>query len=1041
MFILEYLVKRQAQICRILAIVLLLIFNCITVASFAKNRRYKTPYYIDKVITGKVVDSISNPLSGVSITVKGTDKGVSTDASGQFKITVPSSKTVLIISFVGYQTKEVSVGNNSSIIIGLSTIQNQLSDVVVVGYGTQKKVTLTGSVVTAGGKELQQSPASNLTNSLVGRLPGLSGLNRSGEPGADASALRIRGTNTLGNSSPLIVVDGIANRSMDRIEPTDIESITVLKDASAAIYGAQAANGVILITTKRGRQGNPKITLNLNQGYNQPTRITKMANAYEYASMVNEINGYQSQPQRYSAEDLQKYQDGTDPWGHPNTNFFDATFKPWSNQNYQNLSISGGSEKNRYYMSVGTRFQDGNFKNSGSNYRQTDFRFNLDNTISKNINLSFDVSGLQENKLAPSHGVFGIYRGLMRGNPTLPAYWPDGKPGPDIEAGDNPVVVSTDAAGYDNRKTYTVQTNAKLNINIPWVKGLSIQGNASYDRVFIFNKNFTKPITLYTWDGQPTHITTPGIRGVSDPRLLEESHDGFRLTLNAFATYETTIATDHNIKVMAGTEKQSGLDNWFSAFRRNFISDRIDQLFAGGNDTYMSNNGGASQSARLNYFGRANYNYREKYLLEFVWRYDGSYIFAKGRQFGFFPGVSAGWRISEENFWKRSVRIFDDFKIRGSWGQTGNDRIAEYQYTATYGILNRNYVFGGNLNQIMYEPVVPNPNVTWEVANQANIGFDAQLLKKKLSVSFDYFNNIRSQILIKRNASAAETSGLTLPPENLGKVGNKGFEAVISYRDQIGKLNYNVSVNGGYAKNRVIFWDETPGVADYQKATGHPIPSDPSNINSDLYYQAIGIFKDQHAIDAYPHVSSARPGDVILEDVNKDGQIDGLDRVKSHKNNIPTFTGGFTVGLRYKQFDLSILIQGAAGAETYYAYEAGIIGNWTKQDVQNRWTPDNASATKSRAYIWGADYWTTMKSTYNIRNTDYVRLKNVEIGYALPVRFTKKVGIDNIRFYANGLNLFTLDKFAELDPEMEQNGNTYSYYVQRVVNAGLTLTF
>lgn len=991
------------------------------------------------MVKGRITDS-EGPLNGVTVNVQGTDRSVTTDADGRFAIEA-SPKDVLVFSHVGHTTETLTVGTQTSINMSLSTGSRGLDEVVVVGYGTKKKATLTGSVASTTGRELQESPAANLTNSLVGRLPGLSGLTSGGEPGADKTDLRIRGTNTLGNNGPLIVVDGIANRSMERLEPADIENVTVLKDASAAIYGAQAANGVILITTKRGRAGKPRVTINLNNGYNQPTRITKMANAYEYAQMVNEINSYQGGSPRYTDDDLKQFQDGSDPWGHPSTNFFDATFKKWSAQNYQTVNVSGGSDRNRYYLSVGTHFQDGNFKNSSSNYRQTDFRINVDNTITRDVTLSMDVYGLMENRNSPSHSVYNIYRGLMRGNPTLPAIWPDGKPGPDIENGDNPVVTSTDAAGYDNRKIYTFQSNARLNINVPWIKGLSLQGNASYDKVFQFFKTFTKPVFLYTWNGQPDHVTTPGVRGPSDPRLREESHDGYLATYNLLATYQTTIASDHNLRLLVGTENQSGLDNWFQAFRRNFISDRIDQLFAGAADEYMSNTGGATQSARLNYFGRVNYDYREKYLMEFVWRYDGSYLFAPGKQFGFFPGISAGWRVSEEKFWKQSVHNIESFKIRGSWGLTGNDRIAEYQYVSTYGILNRNYVFGGSLNPIMYEPVVPNAQVTWEIGRQANVGFDASMLNNKLNVTFDYFNNRRSHILIHRNASAPESSGLTLPPENLGKVGNTGFEGLVSYNDKIGNVRYTLAVNGGYSKNKVIFWDETPGIPDYQKATGHPVPSDPSSLKSDLYYQAIGIFKDQGEVDKYPHVAGARPGDVILKDVNNDGIIDGLDRVKSYKNRLPRFTGGVNLALRYKQFDVSIFVQGAFGSETYYAYEAGIVGNWTEQDYINRWTPTNTVTDKSRAYIWGVDYWTTMKSTYNLRSTNYVRIKNVEVGYGIPPRLTKRIGLDQVRVYASGFNLYSFDKFKELDPEMTQNGNTYTYYLQRVVNLGLTVNF
>ena len=304
----------------------------------------------------------------------------------------------------------------------------------------------------------------------------------------------------------------------------------------------------------------------------------------------------------------------------------------------------------------------------------------------------------------------------------------------------------------------------------------------------------------------------------------------------------------------------------------------------------MSNNGSASQNAYMSYFGRVNYDLSRKYLIEFVWRYDGSYMFPEDKRFGFFPGISAGWRISEEDFFKNSLALFNNFKIRGSWGQTGNDRIDEYQYLTTYGfVATKTYVYGGADAKLLYETKIPNPNVTWEIANQANIGFDASMFNSKITMSFDYFNNLRSQILIKRNASIPNSTGLTLPPENIGEVKNTGFEGIITYNNQAGDLNYSISANGSYSKNEVLFWDETPGIPEYQRATGKPMPTQNSDgsFSSQLYYQAIGIFDDQGEIDGTPHWAGAIPGDVIFEDVNKDDVIDGLDRVRGEKNNLP----------------------------------------------------------------------------------------------------------------------------------------------------------
>lgn len=992
-------------------------------------------------VSGTITDASTNQaMPGVNIMLKGTSIGAISDMNGKFTVTVTDPKATLVFSFIGYVTQEVALAGQTTINVILVAKISELSEVVVIGYGTARKVTLTGSVASAKGIEIVKSPATNLSNNLIGRIPGLTALTQSGEPGADDAMLLVRGTNTLGDNSPLIVVDGVPNRGMNRLNPNDIENITVLKDASAAIYGSEAANGVILITTKRGTIGKPKITIGMNAGGTQPTKIPEMANAAQYATMLNEIAYYGTpslgRNQKYSADDIQKYTDGSDPWGHPNTDWFGTVFNPWAGQNQENASISGGTDNMRYFLSLGARYENGIYKNSNTNYKQYDFRTNIDGKVSKYINIGFDVSGREELRNFPTVSTGGdIFRMLMRGKPNQPAYWPNGDPGPDIEYGDNPVVIATPATGYNISKTYVLQSNLHTLIEIPWVRGLSITASAAFDKTFLFHKEFQTPWYLYTWNGNPDHITSKFQTGLAAPQLSEDMADGLNININAYATYEKTFLGKHTIKVMAGTERRSGMNDIFNAFRKNYISTAVDQLFAGASDQYMSNSGSASQNAYMSYFGRVNYDLSRKYILEFVWRYDGSYMFPQDKRFGFFPGVSLGWRISEENFWKNNLAFFNDFKIRGSWGQTGNDRINEYQYLATYGFSDKTYVFGSTDNKLLNETKIPNPNVTWEIANQANIGFDALLFNKKVSVSADYFNNIRSHILIPQNASVPGSSGLAgmLPPVNIGKVQNHGFEGVIGYHGKAGEINYDLSFNGSYSKNKILFWDETPNVPAYQQSTGRPI-------GSALYYEAIGIFKDQAAITAYPHWANAQPGDIIFKDVNGDDKIDGLDRVMNDKNNTPRFIGGATINLRYKGFDLAILVQGATGAQKYISSESGEIGNFYKEFADNRWTPENNTASYPRTFNRNNEYWVNYDNTFWLYNMNYVRLKNFEIGYSLPSGVDKTLGIEGLRFYINGLNLLTLSKQNYIDPEVAA-GNGQSYPLNRVVTGGLTLTF
>jgi TonB-linked SusC/RagA family outer membrane protein len=1000
----------------------------------------------DRKITGIITDEQGEPVIGVNVIEKGTTNGTSTDVDGSFTLFVSEGAT-LQVSYIGYIIQDIRVGDKTNINVQLKEDLQALDEVVVVGYGTQRKATVTGSVSSVKGSEVMKIPVTNTSNALVGLLPGLSSTQRTGEPGNDAATIYIRGVNTIGNNSALIVVDGIPERSLDRIDPTSIESITVLKDASAAIYGSQSANGVILITTKRGIQGKPEVSINFNQGFNQPTRVPKMANAAEYATMLNEIDMYRGNNPRYNAEQIRLFEDGTDPWNYPNTDWFGEVLKPWSGQNHMNASLAGGSDKWKYYLSLGTKSQDGFYKNSATKYRQHDFRSNIDGEISKNVKIKFDLSGRMEDKNYPTRAASAIFRMLMRGKPVYPGFWPDGTPGPDLEYGDNPVVVSTDATGYDRDKRYVLNSNLGFDIFIPWVPGLHINANASFDKDFRFRKRFETPWYLYSWDGRTydennNPVLIKGKKGFEDPRLQEWMEDNQTVLLNGIIDYSYKWK-QHGIKAMAGMESRARSGDNFNAYRRYFISTSIDELFAGG-DRDKNNNGSSFENARLNYFGRLNYNYSEKYLFEFVWRYDGSYIFPKEGRFGFFPGVSLGWRISEESFWKERIPFIDSFKLRLSWGQTGNDRISEWQYLSSYAFNSNGYtyIFGYDQeNKLLSESRIPNKDITWEVATQSNIGFEAYTLDSKLFVEADLFHNIRSEILWQRNASVPTSSGLTLPRENIGKVTNKGFEYNIGYRGETDQLKYTVSLNGGYAANKITFWDEAPGRPEYQRSTGKPIPSDPSSSDSDLYYEAIGIFRDQEAVDAYPHWPNARPGDIIFKDVNGDGNIDANDRVRSDKTNVPKYTGGLNLGLAYKHFDLSVLFQGAVGAVRYIRTESGEIGNFLKEFYDERWTPENPDAKGPRTFIDASEYWRNYNNTYFLHKTDYIRLKSLELGYSLPESVNRKIGIKNVRIYVSGYNLLTYSPdLRDFDPETN-NASGQSYPVQRVINGGISLTF
>jgi TonB-linked SusC/RagA family outer membrane protein len=1053
---------------------LLILIFCVTAVFAQSNIR----------VTGKVTDDKDAPVVGASVLIKGTTNGATTDESGNFAIDVPNAQTVLVISSVGFTTQEITVGSRTAINVKLVNSTGDLDNVVVVGYATQRKVTVTGAVAMVKGSELQKSPTVNLSNALAGRLPGVTTIQSSGEPGYDGSTIRIRGSNTFGNSSALIVIDGIPDRAggLDRLNPSDIESMSVLKDASAAIYGARAANGVILITTKRGKSGKPLLMYDYNQAWSQPTRVPKTANSLQYAEMANELVLFKDIPvNQWSAawasfkstgsykrtndnvvinatfrpDDFQKFRDGSDPWGHPNTDWYDATLKTWSPQSRHNVQVSGGTDAVRYLGSVGYSNQDGYYKNSATGYKQYDIRLNLDAKVNQYINLAIGLVGREEARFFPTRSAGAIFRMQMRGKPTEQAIWPNGLPGPDIENGENPVVITTNKTGYDKDTRDYIQTTGKVELTIPGVKGLKLTGMAAVDKYMLRGKRWETPWELYFWDKVSyeadgvTPKLTKRIRSTfTDARLTQRNEHSLNINLTGLLNYDFSIK-DHSVNFLAGVTRETIDFENSNAFRRYFLSNSIDQLFAGG-QSEQTIGGSAYERARLSYFGRVGYNFQEKYLAEFVWRYDGSYMFPESDRFGFFPGVLVGWNISEENFFKNNVPFVNYLKLRASYGQMGNDQVVfngtlqEYAYLSIYDF--NSYIIDNQVQRSLQERLVPNPNFTWEVANNMNFGLEGSLMKNKINFEFEYFYNKRDNILIANTGTTPTSSGIApyLPPVNLGKAENKGWEFKVGYSDQKGDFRYSVSVNGGKFKNKVLFWSENPGVPEYQKFTGKGFGTNGTNF---LLYQSDGVFLDEkeiaaNTIDYSAATGSLKPGDMKFKDINGDGKINADDRVRSDKNRDPTFTGGLNINLGWKDFDLSILFQGATGGLLFINTESGDIGNYLEYTYKHRWTVENPSSTDPRIANRGGTYYTGGgfgDNTYYFRSSDYFRLKNVELGYNLPLNIGKKAGISNLRIYLNGLNLITWDKMKIWDPESTNSSGQY-YPQARIISFGARIT-
>ncbi|WP_224998636.1 TonB-dependent receptor [Cesiribacter sp. SM1] len=999
-------------------------------------------------VNGTVVEQASGEgMPGVAILVKGTSSGTVTDADGRFNLQVPGEDAVLVFSFIGYMSQEVPVRGKSTINVTLVEDVESLEELVVVGYGTQKKATLTGSVSEVQGKEITQSPQPNVSNSLAGRISGVIANNRGGEPGYDGSNFSIRGLATTGNNDVLIVVDGVPGQigGLDRLDPNDIESITVLKDASAAIYGSRAANGVILVTTKKGKAGKPTISYTFNQGFSSPTRLPEMADAATYAQIRNEIAYYNNEDgglnQVYTEEEIQKFGDGSDPLLYPNTDWQQEALQRVALQNQHNLSVNGGTERINYFLSLGKLFQEGLYKNGATEYNQYNFRSNIDADITDRLSVGLFLSGRQEDRQFPTEGAGTIFRSIYRAYPTVVARYPNGLPSTGVE-NMNPIMMATSAGGTHSNPTYIFNGILKGRYDLPLVKGLSLDGFYSTDRSFSTSKNFRTPYALYRYNATTGNYdeTVAGGGPNGKAQLNEESFDQFMTVGNIKLNYLRNFGS-HNVNTFVGYEQSKFRQQTMGASRLHFPTTQTPELSQGGAAATDYNNWGSSYNfTRRSYISRIAYDYNEKYLAEVQLRIDGSSIFPKDNQWGFFPSVSAGWRISEENFFKNNISFINNLKLRASWGQLGNDNVGQFQYYDNYSF-NNFYVIGDNVYPGINLTKLGNPNITWEVATKTDIGINATFLKN-FGLELIYFDQKRNNILSTRNASIPATSGIVnpydaetlVPSENIGKVNNKGLETTLSY-NRTGNFSWGVSGNLTYAKNELVFKDEAPGVLDYQQETGR-------TLYTYLLYNAIGIYRSEEDLEQYPSVPGAKVGDLIYQDYNGDGEITADDMVRTKYGNIPQLTYGLSLNAGWKNFDFAVLFSGQSRVSQYVLPESGTIGNFYSSWADNRWSPTNPEGTYPRvderasSAISGGLY----RNNFWLNDASFVRLKNIQLGYSLPAGLLSKVNIADLRVYANAFNLLTFTKVKDYDPEGNNESGQF-YPQQRIINLGVNVRF
>lgn len=998
-------------------------------------------------ISGKVTDAQGEPLTGVTVIIRGTTQGTTSDANGKYKLENVPDNSVLVFSFIGMQSKELIVpAGKTEINAALQQDTIGLDEVVAIGYGTQKRATLTGSIAEIKGEELKRSPQPNLSNSLAGKFSGVIVTNRSGEPGYDDAQFNIRGLATKGNNDVLVVIDGVPGQlgGLSRLDPNDIESLTILKDASAAVYGSRAANGVVLITTKRGEQGKPTLTYSYNYGLSLPTRLPQMADAAIFGEIMNEINYYKSPKggmnQFYTEEQINNFRNGSDPLNYPNTNWAKETLKNYTPQSKHNISLSGGTENLKYFVSLGKLAQDGLYRNGATKYNQLNIRSNIDANITDRLSFSANIAARKEDRVYPISSAGDIFRSIYRAYPTVAAIYPNGLPTSGIE-NNNPVLMATDLGGVNNNPTYILNTVLKLSYKIPGIKGLTVDGVVALDNSWALSKAFSEPYSVYTYNAKKDEYKQTITGGSAGKAMLTESN-----TSNSLSTYNVKINYNnswgnHEVKVLAGYEQSENKNEYFQAIAYNFPTPETPELSQGGSvASDKMNSGNSYRYTRRSYFSRLSYNYKGKYMLEGQMRIDGSSTFPKSKQYGFFPAVSGGWRISEEQWFKDNLNQVQNLKLRASYGELGNDNVGQFQYYNNFSF-NNNYTLGTDAHAGINIIKLANPNITWEIAKKTDIGLEGQIFK---GINFEliYFQQKRTNILAAKNASIPQVSGIVngfnqdplVPFENIGKIDNKGFEAVLGYKHS-GKFSYNISGNFTFAKNMVVFVDEAPGVLEYQKETGKPL-------NTYLAYNVIGIYRSEEDLNKYPHLTGAQLGDLIYEDYDKKGGITADDMVRSKFSNIPEITFGLNFSANWKNFDLSMVFAGQTRVSQYVLPESGTVGNFYSSWADNRWSPSNPNGTYPRVDTRASSSINGGLNFNNfwINDASFVRLKTLEIGYTLSSSILSQIKIKDIRVFVSGFNLLTLTHVKDYDPEGNNQSGQF-YPQQKIFNIGVNVKF
>ncbi|WP_246146921.1 SusC/RagA family TonB-linked outer membrane protein [Seonamhaeicola marinus] len=1031
----------------------------------------KTNKPVQEITVSGTVSDASGPLPGVNIVVKGTSQGTQTDFDGNYSLSVDSNAT-LVFSFLGYKTKEVAVGGNAKVDVILEEDVAGLDEVVVVGYSTKKRGELTGSVSTIQSEAIEQSSSKDIAKSLAGRASGLIISDRGGYPGAgngqpgntddDATTILIRGKSTLGNNAPLILIDGIPQASFSQLAPQDIASLTVLKDGAAAIYGSRAANGVILITTKRGKSGKPKINFSTSYNVSSFTRQPKLMSSAQWATYQNEIAGYEGNALPYSEADIAAYASGDDPINFPSTDWADLTFADSSPESRTSLSISGGTDKVKYFVSGDFQDQKGMYRSGALKFKQHQIRSNIDINLTDDFKLGVDISGRFGNTRQPGVDDNNIYKLIFNTVPIEVGRYPNGLPARGSDEG-NPILTSSNESGFVKTISNNLQGRFSIDYNLnKLVDGLSVKGFAGVRRLNTDTKNWYSPWTYYELVGDE-YEPRIGSNQRGTNRILRESFWKFDEQIYNIRLHYSNSFGDHSVSAFVGHERlNSNTRQFFAEKTGGFPNPATGELFQGNNDDRQLSSGQSSEFARQDYFGSFSYDFKKKYFIDFTIRHDGSSNFGPGKRFGTFPSVALSWELGKEAFLE-NVDWITSLKLRGSWSEMGNDRIGANQFLSlyNYGSTNLNtafpnyYVFGdgGNFYNTYTLSRIANTDVTWETAEMKNVGLNFSLFDGRLNGDINYFFQDRSGILVNRSGNIPAFVGLQnsqIPPENIGATKNYGWEFELSWADQLNdNFSYNLGANFSQAKNEVISLPEGDNISPLMRQQGLPI-------DSYIMYRTNGVFRDQAQIDATDvKLGNPQPGDINYVDSNGDGAINAEDRVRVASSNIPQIQYGIYGGFNYKALSFNFLLQGQAEAETlvYFAETPGAVPEFV---FNNRWTPNNTNAAFPRAFapgdaqnapisegpatatnsgFQGADLW--------YQDASFLRLKEVEIGYTLS---KDKIGLGDLKLFVRGFNLLTM--FSDiydlgLDPEATgyNSFRNATYTPLKTYTVGLNFSF